>query len=104
KELRLRRRRLSRHWRAPIDVADLDHAMCRLDAHQCLSSGDLAAGLVDDHEEKRVGTGLCLLEPGLEGGTCLRGIVRQPTEARLGIIDAGNFEEAIAMGGRTQRF
>src|SRR4029079_5092273 len=62
-ELRFGRRGLARNQRAPIDVADLDHAIGRVDAHQRLPPGDLAAGPVDDGEEQRILAGLDLVQP-----------------------------------------
>ena len=96
-ELRLGRRRLARHQRPPIDIADLDDAIGRVDAHQRLPAGDLAAGLVDDGEEQRVLAGLDPVQPGLEGGAAFRRKVGQPAEALAGVGNARRLVEAVAM-------
>jgi hypothetical protein len=96
-EQRLGRRRLSRHARAPVDVADFDDPMRRFDPHQRLTAGDLTARLVDHREEEGVLARLHPFQPGLECGAALRRIFEQPAEPRGRIGNGGGFEEPVAM-------
>src|SRR5690606_2497995 len=84
-KLRFSSGRLSRNWRAPIDAADLDYSMQRLNAHQRLPSGNLATVFVNDSKKERIIACFCFLKPRLHISTDFWRIFKEPFEPLIGV-------------------
>ncbi len=103
-ELRFGRGGPARDQWSPVNVADLDHAIDRVDAHQGLASRHLTADLVDDGEEKRVCATLGLFNPSQEVLAASRGILVEPSELGVGAWDCRGRKEAVPVRGGAEGF
>src|SRR4029079_8537942 len=97
KEKRLGRDPVARELRTPQDVAELDDALRRLDSHQGLAPGGLAARPIDDRREEERFVLQAALDPATHFGNVLGGEIGQVVEP---LRIRRSAEQALGMGER----